>query len=141
MNINPLVIEQTYYARVSSVWKAITDKNQMKQWYFNFADFKAEVGFEFTFTGGTEERSYLHLCKVTNVEAEKKLTHSWRYEGYEGETFVTWQLFAESDKTRLILTHEGLETLPQNNKDFAKENFAAGWTQILGVSLKDFVEK
>jgi hypothetical protein len=28
-----------------------------------------------------------------------------------------------------------------NNPDFDKKNFMAGWTQIIGTSLKDFVEK
>ena len=67
MNNEPFVIERTYEAPVERVWKAITDKDQMKQWYFDLADFKAEVGFEFTFEGGSEERTYLHLCKVTEV--------------------------------------------------------------------------
>jgi hypothetical protein len=39
------------------------------------------------------------------------------------------------------LTHEGLETFPQNNPDFAKESFMQGWTYILGTSLKKFLEK
>ncbi|MBC7829527.1 MAG: SRPBCC domain-containing protein, partial [Chitinophagaceae bacterium] len=70
----------------------------------------------------------------------KKLTYSWRYDGYEGNSFVTWELFAEGDKTRLKLTHEGLETFPMNNPDFAKQNFATGWMQITGTTLKEFVE-
>jgi hypothetical protein len=41
----------------------------------------------------------------------------------------------------LKLTHEGLETFPASNTDFAKENFVAGWTHIVGTSLKEFVEK
>jgi hypothetical protein len=40
----------------------------------------------------------------------------------------------------LKLTHDGLETFPQNNPDFAKKNFATGWTEIVGESLKKFVE-
>ncbi len=54
---------------------------------------------------------------------------------------MTFELFAEVQATRLKLTHEGLETFPINNPDFAKENFVAGWTYIIGSSLKEFVEK
>ena len=36
----PIVIEQTVNAPVSKVWQAITDKNQMKQWYFDLKEFK-----------------------------------------------------------------------------------------------------
>lgn len=54
---------------------------------------------------------------------------------------MTFELFEEGDKTRLKLTHEGLETFPADKPDFARESFAAGWTQIVGSSLKEFVEK
>ena len=140
MNSDPFVIERTYNAPVHKVWKAITDKEQMKQWYFDLAEFKPEVGFEFQFSGGPDDRTYLHLCKITEVEVDKKLTYSWRYDGYDGVSFVTFELFDEGEKTRLKLTHSGLETFPAN-PDFAKENFAAGWNHIIGVSLKEFLEK
>ncbi len=88
MKSEPLIIERTYKASIEKVWKAITDKDQMKQWYFDLAVFKPEVGFEFQFVGGTPEKSYVHLCKVTEVEVGKKLTHSWKYEGYSGNSVV-----------------------------------------------------
>ena len=141
MKQEPFVIERTLNAPIEKVWRAITDKDQMKQWYFDLADFKPEPGFEFQFVGGKDDRSYLHLCKITEVIPQKRLQYSWRYDGYEGISFVTFELFAEGNKTRLVLTHEGLETFPETNKDFAKENFAAGWTDIIGRSLKEFVEK
>lgn len=140
MSNEPFVIERMYNASVENVWKAITDKDQMKQWYFDLAAFRAEPGFEFSFTAGEDEKQYLHHCKITAVEPGKKLSYSWRYEGYAGNSFVTFELFAENDQTKLKLTHAGLETFPATNPDFAKENFAAGWTEIIGTSLKKFVE-
>ena len=142
MDHQPFVIERVYDAPVSRVWKAITDKDEMKQWYFDLSAFKAEVGFEFGFDGeGRQCEKYRHLCKVTEVIPESKLTYSWRYDKYQGNSFVTFELFAEGKQTRLKLTHTGLETFPQNNPDFAKESFAEGWTHIIGTALKDFVGK
>ncbi|HEY2727222.1 MAG TPA: SRPBCC domain-containing protein [Parafilimonas sp.] len=141
MQTQPFVIERIYNAPIEKIWKALTDKEQMKQWYFDIAEFKPEAGFEFTFTGGSKEKSYVHLCKVIEVIPNKKLKHSWSYKGYEGMSYVTWELFDEGDETRLKLTHEGLETFPQNNPDFAKESFTKGWTYITGTSLKNFLEK
>jgi uncharacterized protein YndB with AHSA1/START domain len=132
-------IERTYNAPVSKVWKAISDKNEMKKWYFDLPEFRAEVGCEFQFLGGPDEKQYLHLCKVTEVIKEKKLAYSWRYDGFEGNSFVTFELFEEG-KTRLKLTHAGLETFPANNPDLARENFVEGWTGIIGKSLKEFLE-
>lgn len=140
MKAEPIIIERTFNTSIEKVWQAITDKNQMKEWYFNLTEFKPELGFEFEFTGGPPEKTYLHLCKITEVIAGKKLQYSWRYEGYEGISLVTFELFEEGVKTRLKLTHEGLETFPGSNPDFAKKNFVAGWTEIIGSNLKKFVE-
>jgi uncharacterized protein YndB with AHSA1/START domain len=137
----PIVIEQTYNAAIDKVWKAITDKNEMKHWYFDLKEFKPEPGFEFTFMGGKDENQYLHLCRITEVIPEKKIAYSWRYDGYEGISYVTFQLSGENGKTKLLLTHSGLETFPSSNPDFDKNNFVEGWTYITGTALKDFLEK
>ena len=141
MDNNPVTIARTFNAPIATVWKAITDNDNMKQWYFPLPEFKPEVGFEFSFTGGPPEKEYLHLCKVTDVVPGKKITYSWRYDGYEGNSFVSFELLAEGEKTRLKLTHEGLETFPESNPHFAATNFIAGWTHIFGSSLKAFLEK
>ncbi len=140
MKQEPLVIERTYNAPVERVWKAITDKDAMKQWYFAIKEFRAEPGFEFTFEGHNEERTYLHICRVTEVVIERKLAYSWRYQGYDGISHVSFELFREGNKTRLKLTHAGLESFPQDLPDFKKENFITGWTEITGKQLKNFLE-
>ncbi|HYG19873.1 MAG TPA: SRPBCC family protein [Ohtaekwangia sp.] len=140
MKNEPIVFERTYNAPVSKVWKALTDRNGMKHWYFDISAFEPVVGFEFRFVAGNEGREFVHLCKVVEVIPEKKLKHSWQYEGVEGSSFVTWELFSEGkNKTRVKLTHEGLDTFPQN-KDFAKQNFIQGWTAIVGTLLANYVE-
>jgi uncharacterized protein YndB with AHSA1/START domain len=141
MTDTPVIVEQTYDAEIGKVWKAITDKDEMKHWYFDLKEFRAEVGFEFEFYGGTEHKQYLHKCKILEVVPLKKLRHSWRYEGYAGNSTVTFELFAEGEKTRVKLTHEGIESFPKTEPDIAKENFVQGWAAILGSSLKDFLEE
>jgi uncharacterized protein YndB with AHSA1/START domain len=137
---DPLTVERTYNAPINVVWQAITDKDQMKQWYFDLPEFKPEVGFEFSFEGGNEDRTYIHHCRIVEIIPGRKLKHTWIYEGHEGESFVTFELFPEGDKTRIQLTHEGLETFPPI-ADFRRENFQEGWNDIIGRSLKEFVEK
>jgi len=139
-NNDPLVVERTYNAPVKAVWEALTNNAQMKQWYFDLKEFKAEPGFEFEFSGGPPEKSYLHKCVVKEVIPFKKLSDSWRYDGYEGDSLVMWELFDEGDKTTVRLTHTGLHTFPAH-PDFARDNFEMGWNHILGISLKEFVEQ
>lgn len=141
MNNKPFEIERTYNAPVEKVWQAITDKAQMKQWYFDMDAFQPEVGFEFSFSGqGSKGEPYVHLCQVKEVIPNRKLSYSWTYSNYEGYSVVTFELFDEGDKTRLKLTHEGLDSFPRH-PDFAVESFTAGWTELIGKNLKEFVEK
>ena len=144
MSAPPFTIERTYAAPISRVWKAITDKDQMKEWYFDIAEFKPEAGFEFEFTAeGHNGDKYVHHCRITDVIPGKKLRYSWSYAGLPGISYVTFELFAEGEnRTRLLLTHEGLESFNQpGNRDFAPESFAEGWSYLTGTSLKGFLEK
>ncbi len=135
----PLVVERTFDAPAALVWKALTDKEDIRQWSFDISEFTPRVGFEFQFYGGDENVKYLHRCKVTEAIPNKRLAYTWRYEGYAGDSLVSFELFAEGNKTRLRLTHAGLETFPKLPA-FARKNFMEGWTQIVGTSLKNFVE-
>lgn len=141
MEKQPYVIEQLYAAPVARVWQALTDNSQMKQWYFDLPEFKPEVGFTFSFTGGPDGGiQYNHICRITEVIENRKLSYTWSYEGYAGESEVSFELFDESGLTRLRLTHKGLETFPTDNPDFDAKNFAAGWDYITGTSLRNYLE-
>jgi uncharacterized protein YndB with AHSA1/START domain len=142
MQDQTFTIERTYNAPIEKVWRAITDKDQMKQWYFELPEFKPEVGFEFRFYGeGRDGQKHLHICRITEVIPRKKLSHTWTYEGKAGNTLVTFALFPEGENTRIKLTHEGLESLAGYGPDFAVSSFAEGWTMIIGKNLQEFVEK
>jgi uncharacterized protein YndB with AHSA1/START domain len=136
----PLVVERIYHAPIAKVWQAITNAADLQRWFFAIKEFKPEVGFAFQFTGTCNDgETYVHLCKVTEVIAQKKLAYTWQYEGQPGDSLVTIELFAEGEKTRLKLTHTGLETFPPISR-FARANFVEGWTQLIGKYLKEFVE-
>ncbi|NOU46979.1 MAG: SRPBCC domain-containing protein [Bacteroidales bacterium] len=142
MEHKPIVLERLFNAPIHKVWQSLTDKNEMKKWYFDLAEFKAETGFKFQFMGGPDEGTqYLHLCEVTEVIVERKLTYSWRYDGYAGISFVTFELIEKDAKTLLRLTHKGIETFPEENTDFAIHNFEEGWNEIINNSLNDYLEK
>jgi len=136
----PLIKEVLLDASASEVWSALTDKNKLKQWCFDMNEFKPEVGFEFRFYGEKDGQKFLHLCKVVEVEPVKKMTWLWSYEGVPGDTYVSFELFPQNDQTRLRLTHQGLEKLPQD-ENYAKENFIAGWNMILGELLPKFLSE
>ena len=137
-----LIKEVTLNAPQSKVWNALTSKEQMKEWYFDLEEFRTEVGFEFRFYAGKDEcNQYLHICVITEVIPERKLVYSWQYDGDPGMSYVSWELFPEGDKTRLVLTHTGLDTFDETNPDLAVGNFDEGWSYFIDKTLREFVEK
>ena len=135
-----VVVERTLNAPVARVWRALTDVDQMRQWYFDLKEFKPKVGFEFEFVVEHEGNSYHHLCRVTEVVPQKRIAYTWRYKGEPGNSLVTIELSPESEKTRLKLTHTGIDTFPKTPA-YERKNFEAGWTAIIGTELKQFVER
>jgi uncharacterized protein YndB with AHSA1/START domain len=135
-----IVVERTLIAPVATVWKALTDVEQMRQWYFDLKEFRPEVGFEFEFVVEHEGNHYHHLCKITEVIPQKKVAYTWRYEDEPGDSLVTFELTPEGNKTKLRLTHDGLETFPKTPA-YARKNFEQGWNAIVGTELKRFVER
>jgi uncharacterized protein YndB with AHSA1/START domain len=136
-----VIVQRSFDAPIELVWRAITEKELMKQWYFDLEAFKAEVGFKFEFKGGpSPEKQYLHDCEITEVIKEKKLTYTWSFRGYEGVSYLTFELFPDGEKTKLVLTHTGIESFPSDNPNFAIHNYEAGWNHVINKLLKAFLE-
>lgn len=136
----PLIIETILNTPVEKVWKAISNKEEMDKWYFKTSAFKPEVGFTFQFPGeGSNGEAYIHHCEVKEVIPFKKLSYSWRYEGIPGNSLVEFELFPEGDKTKLKLTHTGVDTFVTDSPDFAKGSFEMGWSHIIGKSLPEYL--
>ena len=140
MKNEPVVVERLFDAPSGKVWEAITDNEQMKEWYFNIASFKPVPGFEFQFEGGSPQKTYLHLCKITEVSVGRKISYSWKYKDYPGSSVVHFELFTDGNRTNLRLTHEGIESFPQDSPDFARSSFEKGWNELIGNHLRKYVE-
>ena len=136
-----VVLERAFNAPIARVWRALTDVEEMRQWYFDLKEFKPEVGFQFEFIVEHQGTSYHHVCRVTEVVPQRKIAYTWRYKDEPGDSLVTIELFPEDDKkTRVKLTHTGIETFPKTPA-YARKNFESGWTTLIGSELKQFVEK
>jgi uncharacterized protein YndB with AHSA1/START domain len=133
-----VVIDRTLNAPIARVWQALTDVDQMRAWYFDLKEFKPEPGFEFEFVVEHEGTKYHHLCKVTEVISQKKIAYTWRYKGEPGDSLVTFELSPDGNKTKLRLTHEGLDTFPKTAA-YARKNFEMGWSSIT-TELAQFLE-
>lgn len=137
-----VIVSQQINAPVEKVWAAITDKAQMKEWYFDIPDFGLDLHTEFSFYAeGTEDR-YHHHGEILEVVPQAKLKHSWSYpELSKDKTIVKWELEAKDGGTLVTLTHKGLENFAHLGQDFGHESFERGWTDIVTKMLKNYLEK
>lgn len=139
---DPVVVEQTYTTSIENVWNAITEIDLMRQWYFdNIPTFKPEVGFETQFNIENEGRNFLHLWRVTEVEPMKKLTYTWKFKEYPGDSYVVWELFGQDNSTTLRLTVVVEEDFPDDIPEFQRESCVGGWQYFINGRLKEFLEK
>lgn len=142
INAEPVVVEQTFNAPIAAVWKAITDKDQMRQWFFEaMTDFEPECGFETEFSVRCEGRDFPHLWRITEVVPEKRVVYGWRYGGYPGNSTVVWELSEAPNGTKLVLTHAAHETFPQDDPVFSRESCQMGWDYFIRQSLRAFLER
>ena len=135
-----VILERTLNAPVARVWSALTEVDQMRRWYFELKEFKPQVGFEFEFVVEHEGNTYHHLCRVTEVIAQKKISYTWRYKDQPGDSLVTFELSPGRDQTRAKVTHAGIETFPKTPA-YARKKFETGWTTIIDSELRQFVEQ
>jgi uncharacterized protein YndB with AHSA1/START domain len=141
MSEAPHVLKQMLDAPPALVWPAITDPDQMRQWFFEaIEDFKAETGFETKFNVECDGREFLHLWNVTEVIPQKRIAYRWRYDGYPGDSAVTWELSETANGTELLFTHVFRESFPQDDPIFTREACRKGWHYFIAESLPAFLE-
>lgn len=141
-NDEPIVVEQTFDRPIDTLWIAITEIGLMRQWYFdNIPSFEPEVGFETQFNVRCQGRDFLHLWKVTEVVPGKMITYNWKYKGYPGDSFVTFELSEQDNLVKLRLSHKVEEDFPEDIPEFTRESCLEGWTYFIRNSLKEFLGK
>jgi len=137
----PVIVEQTFNTSIDKVWKAITERDQMTQWFFeNIESFRPEVGFETQFEVHVEGRVFTHLWKLTEVILHQKITYNWKYEEYPGDAFVTFELIEENSHVKLKLSFEVVEDFQDGIPEFTRESCIDGWNYFVGKNLKEYLE-
>ncbi len=137
-----VVVKQRVNAPVERVWSALTDKAQMKEWYFDIPDFELGLHNEFNFYEPGDAQKFHHHGEILEIIPNAKLKHSWTYPEFsKDKTLVRWELEPDGDGTMVTLTHKGLENFDHLGADFATSKFEEGWNEIVSKSLKDYVEK
>ena len=136
----PIIIEEIYTTTLPQLWNALTTHSLMVQWYFdNIPDFVPEVGFTTSFATHNEGRSFTHLWEITEVVPQKRISYNWRYQEYEGDSFITFELIPIADKIMLRVILSVLADFPDHIPEFETESCQMGWQYFLGLRLKAFL--
>lgn len=138
---HPIIIEQKVNAPAEKVWKALTDRDEMKIWYFDIPDFIPEEGAVFNFYEPGNERKYHHQGKILEIIPGRKLKHTWLYPEFSDQkTILSWELQPDGEQTLLRLIHENINGFSDLGENFSEKAFTEGWTQIIDDSLVPYLE-
>ena len=124
------------------VWQAVTDRNMIKAWYFDFAeDFKLEAGAVFKWSADdTKDKQWLHRGKMPEIIANEKLVHSREYPGYFGTSTLQWNLLKVNDaRTKVTLIHEFTVPFDITVAELKNANFEMGWKKIINISFTGYL--
>jgi len=138
----PIIVEEYYKRSVADVWAAITELDQMHQWFFdNIPAFEARAGFEVSFDVVAPSRVFPHVWKIVEVEPNKKITYDWSSgDAYEGAGLVTFELFPDDVRTKLRLTNKITQDYPTGIPEFTTESCRGGWNYFIKDRLKNYLE-
>ena len=138
----PIIVSHTFSNPLKDVWNAITQVNQMREWYFdNIPEFKAEVGFKTQFNVKAPSRDFLHVWEVIEVVSYEKLTYKWNFEGLPGASYSIFELEAKNAKTKLTLTTEIIEDFDDTIPEFRRESCLSGWNYFIKERLPNYFLK
>jgi uncharacterized protein YndB with AHSA1/START domain len=131
------------------VFKAISDPNELTNWFPDAAILEPKIGgkFKFTFYKNSDRRrkkqddDFFPEGKVLEFVPNKKLSYSWQHKNVPNfpETIVTWELESiGKNKTKVTLTHSGF-TGKEGSKDI--EEHTQGWAYFLSELVMYCKEK
>jgi uncharacterized protein YndB with AHSA1/START domain len=130
-------------ASPETVFAAITDPNQLGQWWGGDKyradkweiDLRPGGKWRSRGTGQTGDAFEVH-GEYVEVDPPRLLAYTWNASwAPEGESMVRWELEPIAAGTRLTVVHSGLREQPQ-----AKASYSGGWPGVL-TWLKGYAER
>ena len=143
-------LERLLDAPPETVWRYLTQAELRQQWFMGGTD--ATPGGEFELLNDHDNLSDDDVPYPESYAPYKGKTWNERVLRFEPPTLlettfqggnngrVTYELFAEGQKTRLVLTHSGIES-PTGAQDFGggwNSHMAVLQERLAGRSVKDF---
>ena len=116
--------EHYYEHSIEKVWNAISVADEISSWFIK-ADFKAEVGYKYTFT--SKENDCSQITGIVKAANPYTLIYTWIVAGTDVETTVKWVLEETNEGTKLYLEHSGILNYSNATAIEFFNNFNNGW--------------
>ena len=123
--MNDVISKEVFFKHsIDSVWNAITKAEEISTWFIK-ADFKAEVGYHYTFNSDGEDCSAI-LGEVKSANPYT-LIYTWVVQDNPVETTVKWELKTVAGGTQLYLEHSGIAGYSSETALSMFNSFNGGW--------------
>ncbi len=139
---HPIKLEKAYPHPIERVWRAISDKDELRNWYFDFSEqFNLNTGHVFEWSAGPPDgKKWLHRGKITEILPGTKLAYTWEYPGYAGKAEAIWELVKVNESlTKLIFTFKILVPFDRGEPALSRKNFVEGWEYIVMTGLEQYL--
>jgi uncharacterized protein YndB with AHSA1/START domain len=143
-------LERTLDAPVETVWRYLTEAELRSQWFMGGTDARANSEFELLINhdklSDDDVPSPENYAKMKGMAWHEKVIRfepprllETTFQGGKNGT-VTYELSVQGEKTRLVLTHSGIQS------GSGAEDFGSGWNshltvleeRLAGRGVKDF---
>ncbi|MBO9666702.1 MAG: SRPBCC domain-containing protein [Bdellovibrio sp.] len=120
----------TVKATVEEIWRALTDPDDLENWWSDEVTLEPKVGGKFREAweddAGNEQ---LASGKVLSLTPKKTITFTWKEKSWEPKALTECTyLIEDKGKTRsLTVTHTGWDTLPEKSRAKMIKDFQLGW--------------
>ncbi|MEX0291668.1 MAG: SRPBCC domain-containing protein [Flavobacteriaceae bacterium] len=121
--------EHTFSHPIGKVWNAISKAEEISTWFIK-ADFKAEPGYQYTFTA-SEENDCTQITGVVKEADPYTLIYTWIVADTKAETTVKWELQETTEGTKLFLEHSGISKYEGETAVAMFTSFDKGWTNCI----------
>jgi uncharacterized protein YndB with AHSA1/START domain len=129
--------EKVFNHSIDKVWEAISNGTEISKWFIA-ADFKPEVGYQYTFTASEENGCTVVKGKVLEA-SPYTLKYSWIAGDDPTETTVAWYLEEVNGSTKLILKHSGISKYAGQTATEMMGHFEKGWEGCIS-GLTQYIE-
>ena len=130
--------EQLFNHSIDAVWNALSRAEEISTWFIK-ADFKAEKGYNYTFTA-SEDKGCLTITGEVKQSDPYTLVYTWIVENTDAETTVKWQLEPTEGGTKLYLEHSGIFNYAGDTAIAMFDSFNGGWTDCIN-QLSSYLKK